>query len=135
MRGCLSPVMQGEVAYRQLVLREGDTEKLRLPLVAPVNDMLGWERPDGGEYATHLWARYKSLGFPRGSTGDSAHLGRAFLGAAEAATKGRIAADVAQHLARLRFSPDGRLADIPDFAALAAWSLLESVRRQPLKLW
>jgi hypothetical protein len=122
----------GEVAYRQLVLRSRNgEEKLRVPLVAPVNDLLGQLRP-GGLPALYLSDRYSgTVGLvhqPRG-------VQHAFLAAARHATKGRIAAEVAAHLERLRFAPDGGVADVPDFAALAAWSLLEAVRRQPLKLF
>jgi hypothetical protein len=128
----LDVVMRGEVAYRQLVLSERGEEKLRLPLLAPANDMLGWENPAG--YAAYLFQRYGQLSFPRGSLGSSQGEAADFYGAAKAATKGHVAKSIAEHLERLRFSADGALTDVPDFAALAAWSVLEAVRRQQLRL-
>jgi hypothetical protein len=121
--------MQGEVTYRQLVLRDGDEEKIRLPLVAPVNDLLGWLRPDTSGYVSWLSNRYPGL---RGLSSFSA--GQAFLAAAKKAVRGQLSADVAHYVERLRFASDGMLDDVPDFPALAAWSLLEAIRRQSLKL-
>jgi Zn-finger nucleic acid-binding protein len=46
----------------------------------------------------------------------------------------KLSSELAPHLERLRFAPDGTVAEVPDLAALAAWSLLEAVRRQPLRL-
>jgi hypothetical protein len=122
----------GEVAYRQLVLRKGGEEKLRVPLAAPVNDMLGQIRPRGLP-ALYLSERYSGVVVGR-AYGDRS-VAQAFLAAARAATKGHVSGEIASHLERLRFAPDGGVADVPDFAALAAWSLLEAVRRQPLKLY
>src|SRR5690348_14244246 len=122
--------MQGEVSYRQLVLSQKGMEKLRLPLLAPVNDLLGW-LPKGDErYLPYLLGRYKGLGFPRGTIGDSINHAEAFDEAATAATKGQISPSIAEHLTRLKFAPDGTLAEVPDLSAFAAWSLLEALRRQ-----
>jgi hypothetical protein len=125
-------VMQGEVAYRQLVLTEKGEEKLRLPLTAPVNDMLGWLATPTSlrNYVTYMGARYGGLGLGRLRMEHAA----GFLDAAKAATKGHLSADIAEHVGRLRFAPDGTVAAVPDFPALAAWSLMEAVRRQELRL-
>ncbi len=127
--------MQGEVAYRQIVLRDNG-EVRRLPLTAPVNDVLGQLRSSAkkseADYFPWLWDRYQAFA---GIGVAGAHEVQAtFLNAAKKATKGTVAAELAPHLERLRFAPDGSLAEIPDLAALAAWSLLEAVRRQPLEL-
>jgi hypothetical protein len=129
--------MHGEVAYRQLVLSDRGGEKLRLPLLAPLNDILGWAgKPDASPpegYITYLHQRYGRVGFPRGSLASMEEFA-AFDSAAHAATKGRLSGHLAGYLERLRFAPDGSVADVPDFTALAAWGLLEAVRRQPLEL-
>lgn len=57
-----------------------------------------------------------------------------FRDAAERATKGQVSAGIAPYIERLTFASDGGV-DVPDFVALCAWSLLEAVRRQPLKLF
>jgi hypothetical protein len=130
----LDGVMQGEVAYRQLVLRDNG-ETLRLPLAAPVNDLIGQLRPSTDGYVAYLVDRYQPLAGPgsRPFWSDAAE-GAAFLDAAQDATKGKLSSSIAPHLERLRFTDDGSVA-VPDLAALAAWSLLESVRRQRLKLF
>jgi len=129
--------MQGHVAYRQLVLSEKDIEKLRLPLVAPINDLIGQLRPKEGDepYVPYLFERYQPLGGRQGILGDAQKrvVQTAFLDAALGATKGQLSEHVAPYLARLKFAPDG-IVDVPDFTALAAWSLLESVRRLRLEL-
>jgi hypothetical protein len=122
--------MHGEVAYRQLVLSEKGKERSRLPLTAPVNDLLGQLRPDplSAVYLAERYPEFVPTSQPRAVL-------LAFETAARDAVKGRVSAAVAPHLERLRLAPDGTVRDVPDFAALAAWSLLESVRRQPLKLF
>jgi Zn-finger nucleic acid-binding protein len=125
----LDEVMQGEVAYRQLVLRNNG-EELRLPLTAPINDLLGQLRPSQDGYLSYLVERYSSFSHDFYGLGADR---TAFLEAAKSSAKGKLSAAVAPHLERVRFTPDGRV-DVPDFSALAAWSLLESVRRQSLKL-
>jgi Zn-finger nucleic acid-binding protein len=141
----LDGVMQGRIAYRQLVLTEGSVEKLRLPLTTPVNDLLGQYRtgrrnePPIVPRANDLYdllERYASLSGPRGVLGDGQKLTvhGDFLAAAGSAAKGRLSARIAPYVERLRFAPDGSIADVPDFTALAAWSLLEAVRRQRLEL-
>jgi hypothetical protein len=141
--------MQGKVAYRQLVLTSRGKKKLRLPLLTPINDVLGWssrgtpsrDRDRGLEapskqprnYSRYLMVRYGSLGFPVGSFSDTAaDVAADFKKAATAAEKGRIDPAVAPYLERLRFAADGTV-DVPDFAALVAWSLLEGVQRQELR--
>src|SRR3954470_22859610 len=133
--------MKGSVTYRQLVLRENG-EVLRLPLIAPLNDLLGllrrYPRPaDKLQYLPWLSNRYGSLGGRRHegflAEAREREVQDAFLLAAKAAAKGKLSADLAPRLERLRFGADGTV-DVPDFAALAAWSLLEAVRRQPLEL-
>jgi hypothetical protein len=123
--------MRGEVAYRQLVLRD-DGEVLRLPLAAPVNDLIGQLRPTTEVgYLSWLVEKYKPLAGSGGLWSESA---QAFLDAAGGAVKGKLSAGIAPHIERLRFADDGSVA-VRDFEALAAWSLLESIRRQPLKLF
>jgi Zn-finger nucleic acid-binding protein len=128
--------VHGEVAYRQIVLRDNG-QVLRLPLTAPVNDLLGQLRStsQGDETDIFRWVlhRYVPL-FGRLGEAVERDVQETFLNAAKKATKGTIAAELAPHLERLRFAPDGSVAEIPDLAALAAWSLLEAVRRQPLEL-
>lgn len=126
--------MQGEVAYRQLVLRDNG-EALRLPLTAPINDLLGQLRKDNDPYLAYLFDRYRVFA-GRGSRDIWLEPSEAqtFLSAAVQAAKGTLSPGISSHIGRLRFSPDGRV-DVPDFEALAAWSLLESVRRQPLKVY
>jgi Zn-finger nucleic acid-binding protein len=137
--------MQGHIAYRQLVLSEKDSEKLRLPLTVPVNDLLGRLRKGGRNEppfvtrANDLYSvseRYAPLGGPQGVLGDAhkVEVHADFLAAAESAVKGRLSRRLAPYVERLRFEPDGSVADVPDFVALAAWSLLEAVRRQRLEL-
>jgi hypothetical protein len=137
--------MQGQVAYRQLVLSDDGEEKLRLPLTVPVNDVLGQWRKGGrneppwvsrADDLYDLFERYKPLSGPQGVLGDAGKqtVYADFLAAAESATKGRLSARVAPYIERLRFAPDGSVADVPDFTALAAWSLLEALRRQRLEL-
>lgn len=131
--------MQGEVSYRQLVLRDNG-ETLRLPLTAPVNDLLGQLRPSAKrvetDYLPWITVRYQAFGDRCGVLGEARKrdVQQTFLKAAKEAARGYVSADVAPYLERLRFAPDGTVDDVPDFAALAAWSLLESVRRQPLEL-
>jgi Zn-finger nucleic acid-binding protein len=127
--------MRGEVAYRQLVLRDNG-ETLRLPLAAPVNDLIGQLRSSAkrseADYLPWLSGRYAAF---RGLGEATEHdVQETFLRASRASTKGRVSSELAPHLERLRFAADGTVAEVPDFAALAAWSLLESVRRQPLEL-
>jgi Zn-finger nucleic acid-binding protein len=128
--------MRGEVAYRQLVLQDNG-KTLRLPLTAPVNDLLGQLRPSAKakpETDIFPWLsdRYKALG--RLGDADRRDVQETFLRASRTATKGKLSSELAPHLERLRFAPDGTVAEVPDLAALAAWSLLEAVRRQPLRL-
>jgi hypothetical protein len=122
--------MKGKVTYRQLVLSDNG-EVLRLPLTAPVNDLLGLLRGDE-TYLAWVLVRYSAFGKPLGE-GSRPEGRQAFLKAAKAATTGHVSRDIATQTERVRFAPDGT-ADVPDFTALAAWSLLEAVRRQPLKL-
>lgn len=127
--------MQGEVLYGQLVLRnaKGD-EKLRLPLTAPLNDLVGQLRPEGGEsFTLYLYRRYTSNGVRVGAANQVA-VQKDFADAILSAEKGQLAEKIAPYLATLRFAPDGTVTDVPDLPALAAWSLLESIRRRPLKL-
>jgi Family of unknown function (DUF6076) len=119
-------VMHGEIAYRQMVLSERGVEKLRLPLLAPANDMLGWANQREG-YLVYLHDRYGGV---FGSLKESVP----FADAAKSAVGGRLAASLGPLLERLRFAEDGNVIDIPDFPALAAWSLLEGVRRLDLRL-
>jgi hypothetical protein len=119
-------VMRGEIAYRQIVLTDRGVEKLRVPLLAPANDMLGWSAQDL-EYLVYLRDRY-------GGVYGSLASGPDFAEAATLATKGRFSATVGMYLERLQFAPDGSVRDVPDFPALAAWSLLEGVRRAELRL-
>src|SRR4051812_45648234 len=137
----LDGVMQGEVAYRQLVLRGGGEKVARLPLLAPLNDLLGARRlvpnepsDEDAMYGAYLFKRYDGLGFSRGWQGRAIDALAAFEQAAKTAPKGAMSAALAPHLERLRFRPDGGVADVPDLTVLATWSLLEAVRRQPLKL-
>src|SRR5437868_5959118 len=125
-------VMRGEVAYRQLILRDkrGD-ERLRVPLLTPVNDVLGADA-NRTDYTSYLSRRYSDL-FPRGSVGEQTTTAGVFALAISAAVKGRLDARLAPHLERVAFAPDGTVTDVPDLLALAAWSLLEAIRRQPLK--
>jgi hypothetical protein len=109
---------------------------LRLPLTAPVNDLLGQLRSTAkkneADYLPWLSVRYKAFaGLGIASQRD---VQETFLSAAKKATRGTVAAELAPHLERLRSAPDGSVVEIPDLAALAAWSLLEAVRRQPLDL-
>ena len=126
--------MKAEVAYRQVVLRDNG-EALRLPLTAPVNDLLGQFRPSAKGNETDIlpwlsvrYAAFRGLGEAKGHD-----VQETFLRASRAATKGKLSRELAPHLERLRFAPDGSV-DVSDFAALAAWSLLEALRRQPLEL-
>lgn len=130
----LDGVMHAEIAYRQVVLSDRGEEKLRLPLLAPFNDVLGWQREDE-TYTSYLLGRYGSLGFAKGSIGESYKLESSFVVAARAAAKGRFAAELGDDLERVRFGAEGAVEDVADLAALGAWTLLEAVRRQPLKLW
>jgi Zn-finger nucleic acid-binding protein len=132
----LDEVMQGRIAYRQLVLRDNG-ERLRLPITAPINDLVGQLRSSAHEgYLPYLFDRYKAFGGQRGFLGDARerNVQEEFLTAAKSAVKGEVSTLIAPHLERLRFASDGSV-DVPDFAALAAWSLLEAVRRQELKLF
>lgn len=139
----LDGVMQGHVAYRQLVLTESGVEKLRLPLLVPVNDLLGqYVTRSGGGYTSRatdlydLWERYQPLSGKQGVLGDGGKLAvyTDFLAASQGAVRGQLSARLAPYVERLRFDSDGSVAEIPNFTALAAWSLLEAVRRQPLEL-
>jgi Zn-finger nucleic acid-binding protein len=56
-----------------------------------------------------------------------------FLEASKSATRGKLSSELAPYLERVKFAPDGTV-NVSDLAALAAWSLLGSVRRQPLEL-
>jgi Zn-finger nucleic acid-binding protein len=130
--------MQGEVTYRQLVLYDNG-ETLRLPLTAPVNDLLGQLRPSARRslgYLTYLSVKYQALALAARTLGDALEpdVQQTFLRAAKQATEGRVSAELAPYLERLQFAPDGTVDDVPDLSALAAWSLLEAVRRQPLEL-
>jgi Zn-finger nucleic acid-binding protein len=130
--------MRGEVSYRQIVLYDNG-ETLRLPLTAPMNDLLGQLRPSAKNetgYLPYLSVRYQLLAIARGTLGDALNrdVQQTFLRAAREATKGHVSAELAPYLERLRFVPDGTVDDVPDLSALAAWSLLEAVRRQPLEL-
>jgi hypothetical protein len=128
--------MRGEVAYRQVILRDNG-EALRLPLTAPVNDVLGQLRSTskGDETDIFRWVlvRYTPL-FGRLGDAGRRDVQEAFLRAARKATKGILGAELAPHLERIRFEADGSAVEIPDLAALAAWSLHEAVRRQALEL-
>jgi hypothetical protein len=125
------------IVYGQALLKRGRNELDRLPLAAPINDLLGILGPHADErYVSYLVSRYGSFGqagesFPW----DKERLRREFLAAAKTAQHGHIAAVIAPHLERVQFNP-GRLPDVaPDFEALAAWSLSESMRRGQLKLF
>ena len=126
--------MHGEVAYRQLVLRDNG-EVLRLPLTAPINDLLGQLRPSARGHEADIlpWLSERYRGFRGLEEGGRHEVQQAFLAAARKATKGQLAPEVARHLERLRFNADGSV-EVGDFAALAAWSLIEAVRRQSLEL-
>lgn len=135
--------MRGTVEYRQLVLRRDGDEALRLPLTAPVSDLLGLSKDDE-QYSAYLSVRYGKT-FATNGRGVLADAQKkdeegnpivvdAFLHAARSAAKGQLASSVGPYVERLRFAADGDVADVPDFVALAAWSLIEAVRRQRLKL-
>jgi len=138
--------MHGQVSYRQLVLSDGSGEKLRLPITVPVNDLLGQYRKGGRteppivSRATDLYdlvKRYAPLSGAHGVLGEANKLSvhADFLAAAEqAAKKGSLSARIAPYIERLRFGPNVDVVDVPDFTALAAWSLLEALRRQRLEL-
>jgi Zn-finger nucleic acid-binding protein len=126
--------MRAEVAYRQIVLRDNG-EVLRLPLTAPMNDLLGQLRPSAQKNETDIlpwlsvrYAALRGLGEARGRD-----VQQTLLEASKAATKGKLSSELAPYLERVRFAPDGSV-DVSDLAALAAWSLLEAVRRQALEL-
>lgn len=124
---------RGTIAYRQVTVSTGHGEDLRLPLAAPINDLLALDR--GTEYFTYIHNRYgDAFAGARGYTGHSLDAPRAFRHAADLAAKGRIAAAVAEHLEHVEFAGDGSVAHIPDLPSLAAWCLVELVRRTPLVL-
>jgi Zn-finger nucleic acid-binding protein len=114
-------------------------------VTVPVNDVLGLFRKGRRqeapfvERATNLddlVERYEPMKFPRGALSDAYNRAvyEDFLAAAEDAAKGRLSSRIATYLERLRFDSDGGVSNVPDFTALAAWSLLEALRRQPLQL-
>src|SRR5438874_2267950 len=125
--------MHGEIAYRQLVLsdKSGD-ERLRVPLLTPVNDLLGGDA-NRTEYVIYLSSRYSDL-FPPESVPDAMTHAGLFTQALGAAAEGRFDARLAPFLERITFDADGTVADVSDLLALGAWSLLEGIRRQPLKV-
>jgi Family of unknown function (DUF6076) len=128
--------MQVSVSYRQVVLRDpGRDASWQLPLAAPVNDLLGLAiSPDAevGGYLIYLMKKYE--GFGMHGLGGAQQALAAFDRAAVAAAKRRLSPELAPYLERIKFSISPGTDDVPDFVALAAWSLLESLRRQSLAL-
>ena len=134
--------MKGAVSYRQLVISPNG-ERWPYPLTAPVNDLLGLfvperNRPARTRASDTYWLRLRYQPFVAKDEliSDARKTGvwADFLNAATSATRGHVAAQIASYLERLTFKADGSV-DVPDFPAFAAWSLLEAVRRQPLKLF
>jgi hypothetical protein len=125
---------QAAITYRQVTVQSPGRPSLRLPLLAPVNDLLGLS--DETYKAGHLLGRYgETFEFGRGFLGGGdQELREAFTEAAKLAAQGRVSSRIASHLERVRFAGDGGVTDVPDLAALAAWCLVELVRRMPLKL-
>lgn len=125
--------MRGEVSYRQIVLTDPKRgEVLRIPLLAPVNDLLGENPLAGPGNLAYLHRRYGTAFSGLGAATLQAPL---FRSAAKRAVRGHLDETLAPHIGRLQFAADGTLSDVPDLLALGAWALLEAVRRQPLKLY
>jgi Zn-finger nucleic acid-binding protein len=120
------------ITYRQVSVEPVGRTSLRLPLLAPVNDLLGLSDET---YMAYLFGRYSETFDLRGFLGgDGEKLRGEFTEAAKLAAQGRISQKIASHLQRVRFAGNGGASDVPDVAALAAWCLVELIRRMPLKL-